>query len=416
LRRLAFLDSLRGLAAIYVVVFHMIFIPRPNLSVPPWASKFAETGATGVTLFFVLSAFSLFYTMPLRLKEAKPSVSFYVHRLFRIAPLFCAWIVLSVVRDAWWFSSHHGVWEILTNVFFVFNFVPNHQEGIVWASWTIGIEILFYAMFPLMYRLTKNAFDALALALAFMLFWVAFRTVIGSLPIDGTMKQSIFQWTFLRYLPIFASGGICYFFIRERLSGEDRPLDKSLGRLLVLLAVLGYTAWLDGALSWRFTDALQWQTIIYATLLVGLGLYPTWLIVNRATCYLGKVSYSLYLNHPTIVFALIPVYRRIYALAPDTSIAFVTSYALTLAVLIPSSALTYSLIEEPGIRLGKRLYRWWERQANRPILRISEDHHRSTTPMVSVVGHTHPPIRDDRGGWRAEAEPPTDSAGSPIRG
>ena len=64
LKRLDFLDALRGLAAAYVVVYHMILLPDPHLATPEWASKVAHAGGSGVMLFFVISAFSLYYTMP----------------------------------------------------------------------------------------------------------------------------------------------------------------------------------------------------------------------------------------------------------------------------------------------------------------------------------------------------------------
>lgn len=105
--RLEFLDALRGLAAAYVLVYHMLLLPQPNLIAPRWAEKFALNGGTGVTMFFIVSAFSLYYTMPLRLKERNPTFSFYLHRFFRIAPLFYFLIAATLVRDAWAFGVSH---------------------------------------------------------------------------------------------------------------------------------------------------------------------------------------------------------------------------------------------------------------------------------------------------------------------
>jgi len=371
LKRLEFLDSLRGLAAIYVIVYHMLHIPQPNLEAPRWAFHVAHWGGTGVTLFFVVSAFSLFYTMPLRLKEERPSLSFYLHRLCRIAPLFYLWIVLSLMRDRLLFSVSHPLWSILATGGFVFNFIPGFQEGIVWAGWTIGVEILFYALFPLIYRRVRSVWEAWTLVLVCVSAWMLFQPLIAHLPLAAELKKPLLsQWFFLRHLPIFAYGAVCYFLLRDRIASEVGKRLRSVGLFLVPLVASAYMATISGWLGKGFADAYYWQGFIYGSLLVALALNPLKLIVNGVTCYLGKLSYSLYLNHPTVVLLLSPVYRKIYTAAPNVSVAFLASYALTLAIVVAVSSVTYRFVEEPGIRLGKRLYRaWGPRQTNLAIAR-----------------------------------------------
>jgi hypothetical protein len=53
------LDSLRGWAASYVIIYHIALMPNPALRTPAWAAPVVLTDGTGVTLFFVASAFSL---------------------------------------------------------------------------------------------------------------------------------------------------------------------------------------------------------------------------------------------------------------------------------------------------------------------------------------------------------------------
>jgi len=364
LKRLEFLDALRGLAASYVIVYHMLHIPRPNTEAPRWAFHIAHWGGTGVTLFFVVSAFSLFYTMPLRLKQEYPSVSFYLHRFFRIAPLFYLWIVLSCTRDWLLFTVHRPLWSILATGALVFNFIPGLQEGIVWAGWTIGVEILFYAVFPLIYRRVRNVWGAWTLVLTCIVACLLFQHLIDHLPLAAEVKRPLLsKWFFLRHLPIFACGSVCYFLLKGPITSELSTRQRRAGLFLVPLALCAYLATISGQLGKGFADSYYWQGCLYSMLLVGLALHPVRLIVNRLTCYLGKLSYSLYLNHPTVVFLLSPVYQRIYADAPNLSIAFLASYGLTLAIVVAVSSVTYRFVEEPGIRLGKRLYRSWASRA-----------------------------------------------------
>jgi len=79
------------------------------------------------------------------------------------------------------------------------------------------------------------------------------------------------------------------------------------------------------------------------------------LIVNAFTGFLGKVSYSIYLTHTTAIYFMSPLYQWIYAQTASLTLAFLASLATTLLVVLPISYLTYSLIEQPGIRLGKKV-------------------------------------------------------------
>jgi len=96
---------------------------------------------------------------------------------------------------------------------------------------------------------------------------------------------------------------------------------------------------------------------VFACMFMGLALSPWRLVVNRATRFLGKISYSVYLVHTTVIFFLAPVYHWIYRHAPSLTACFLASLALTLLLVLPLSWLTYRFVEEPGIRLGKRISR-----------------------------------------------------------
>lgn len=119
----------------------------------------------GVTMFFVVSAFSLCYMMPRHKREARPLVSFYLRRFFRIAPLFYFMIATTLFYHAQFMGVPLDYWAakseaLVASVFFVFNFLPGQQLGVVWASWTIGVEMPFYLLFPLLYRRFDNPYKA----------------------------------------------------------------------------------------------------------------------------------------------------------------------------------------------------------------------------------------------------------------
>jgi peptidoglycan/LPS O-acetylase OafA/YrhL len=350
------LDSLRGLAAAYVVVYHMVMIPQPALATPLWAEKFAHSGGNGVIMFFIVSAFSLYYTMPLRAKDPSPTASFYLHRFFRIAPLFYVLIVLSLVRDWLLFGVAHSPFDVLASTLFFFNLLPTGQEGFVWASWTIGIEMLFYAVFPLIYARVRDLGQAVAFFFATVLLWMAVQMVLDYLVIPPEWRASTLQWNALKHFPTFALGILLFFaFSRSFAQAQDPAQMRSTGCALVFAGLFAYCAMLQGWLPAMFGNAYGWAGVTCAMLALGLAMWPTRWLVNSATAYLGKVSYSLYLLHPTVVFLLTPVYRRIYDGTDHLSLAFLASLALTMAIVLPLSSLTYRFIEKPGIQLGRRI-------------------------------------------------------------
>jgi peptidoglycan/LPS O-acetylase OafA/YrhL len=368
-QRLEFLDALRGLAAAYVVVYHTILIPHPSLALPRWAKTLAIGGYTGVTLFFMVSAFSLYFTMPLRLRESHPTRAFYLHRFFRIAPLFYLLLVATLIRDAVLSGFHHSKLDIAASVLFLFNAFPGREPGIVWAGWAVGVEMLFYAAFPLIYKRVRSSADAITFGLGCLLAWNLIQSILTYLAVPATLTASIGQWSVFRHLPIFAAGILTF---RIYTSFDSVKIDEGqysdIGNALILSGMLCYFSLLEGWLPNVFGDLYYWQAIAYGSMFLGLALSPWKLVVNRTTGYLGKISYSLYLNHPTVVLLLTPVYRWFYSQTPYLTVAFLASVVLTFAITVPLSILTYKFVEAPGIALGKSLGARWKTKGGGRVL------------------------------------------------
>jgi len=371
--RFEFVDALRGLAAVYVAVFHTVFVPMfkdagPELEIPHWAYAVVRGGYTSITLFFVISAFSLCHTMRARWTEPHEVRDFYIRRLFRIAPLFFVMIVVYLMRDWMIYNNPHKPWEIIKNALFIFNFFPGQQTGIVAASWTIGVEMIFYLIFPLLFARLDSIASAVALCFAALLAGVALQEVSAHLPIDDALRASFDEFIFFRHLPVFVFGMLCWLVFDRYIARHPRP--PAIGAALILGSLWAYHAWLHGALNTLFPDNYYWQAIIYGGLLLGLGILPSSIFVNSATLFCGRISYSIYLLHPIVIYHLTPVYRRIYASGLPLSARFLISAAVTLGVVVPLAWVCYGLIERPGMRLGKRVLAWrmQARLRNRPMI------------------------------------------------
>lgn len=275
------------------------------LHTPAWAGPVVLTGGTGVTLFFVASAFSLCLAARLSEDRGFPLAVYALRRLFRIAPLFYVALAVSLLRDRWLLSASHSIGAVAASVAFVFNFFPGWETGIVWASWTIGVEMPFYCVFPFLEARSRTVITAVTLVLALLLA-AALWPQAALLHWAGLPQPIIdlqIQFGLMRHLPVFGFGILAYR-LYERFI-ERRPLPASLGVALLLGAGCLYAALLRGRVGPApFTDGYYWQAVIYSAVVLGLVIYPSPFIVNRLTLHMGKVSYSLYLLHPFVVFAM----------------------------------------------------------------------------------------------------------------
>src|SRR4051812_43931332 len=83
-KRLDYLDALRGFAVLLVLMVHASELTA-GAALTPVLSNFIESGRYGVQLFFLISAFTIFYTLH---NGDKSPRNFLIRRFFRIAPLY----------------------------------------------------------------------------------------------------------------------------------------------------------------------------------------------------------------------------------------------------------------------------------------------------------------------------------------
>jgi peptidoglycan/LPS O-acetylase OafA/YrhL len=105
--RIEWLDGLRGLAAVGVVLFHF-YIGTKTLTqeAPSWVNHLAASGRFGVWLFFVISGFILTHTLLPRtgLRTAKGVGLYMLRRSVRLDPVY--WVILTLfIAASFWISN-----------------------------------------------------------------------------------------------------------------------------------------------------------------------------------------------------------------------------------------------------------------------------------------------------------------------
>ena len=97
---------------------------------------------------------------------------------------------------------------------------------------------------------------------------------------------------------------------------------------------------------------------VFAVFALALGRFPTRVLVNPLLIWIGKLSFSMYLTH----FAVLAGFRAIGVSAQfrigDGSALL--HYLLVVAATAGVSAISYRVVERPGIDFGRRLILRWE--------------------------------------------------------
>ena len=347
--RLHSLDVLRGLAITWIILFHMIFLTIPNMAPPQFLDKLLKTGGMGVQLFFVVSAFSLCLSSDRRQNEE--SWIFYLRRIFRIVPLFYLILIMTLLRDKLVFGLSHSYSEIVVNALFLYNFVGGWQVGIVMASWVIGVIMVFYFLYPYIYRKCSNTLESIYRTMLLCTLCVIAYSVISSF--DGGIN--FWQWSFFRHLPSFLVGILCYSVFKNMRENNQKVSNYILGRVTLSVALFLGIALLYSDQQFLLISTLYWQSIIFALLVLGSSLGVARAFFSLPVlCWIGKISYSTYLVHPLVIVALQPIYK-IIAAKISGSLSFLLCASLTLICVYFISYLLWRIIEKPGINMGERV-------------------------------------------------------------
>jgi len=370
--RLYFIDALRGIAALCIFIYHIYGtiggITGWSYPVHILPERFIDLTLAGIPLFFIISAFTLYLSLDAKSGEKRRSAKFYLRRFFRIAPLFYI-LLIYVLLDELILQKGTVSWlEALANFTFTFNLVPYYSSSLFSDGWTVGVEMLFYLILPLIFMRVNNIWRSFILFIGIYWISVACRMFLGTIVGEDIMMSTNYDfYNFFHWSYIFPAGIICYMiykFYLPKLRDEYRtPI--ALGMMLLSLIILfifinNYP--LSMALYEIYeplgglTSLQSMSTVAFVLLVLSLSLSPNRFIVNRFTRFLGMISYSLYLVHPFLVDALKPTYSYIYDhTLYSTDLSLLSCIFLTSLIALPVSLLIYHLIESAGIKLGKKV-------------------------------------------------------------
>jgi peptidoglycan/LPS O-acetylase OafA/YrhL len=367
---LRYLDSIRGLSALYVAACHAYLMYAAHLDTPGLQSASGRLllgtswlmfGRSAVAVFIVLSGYCLM--LPVVQSPERDLKSGFRHfmtrRAWRILPPFYAALAVSIILILMvpsladpsigeWHKSFPAisVGSVLSHLVLLHNYVPAYQYAIDHPLWSIATEWQIYFLFPLLVSIGRKEGD--------------FRIVTNSVLI--TAGLSIIVVNFLGshnpwppvFVTLFGFGMACaaWNFPRE---ADAPPLDsRRWRRRAVILLVLGAASNLVFATNReQVPDLLIGAGIgcamVFLTDAFRRGRRPLALRVleQPALVGLGRFSFSLYLIHAPIL-ALFYLLARRWGLEPLGFQVFILGVALPMTVAL--SYLFFLVFERPFLR------------------------------------------------------------------
>lgn len=358
--RLRQLDSLRGIAALVVVLSHYLQTVPENIRqllafiagkseawfwLTPWPwlrftpLRVLVDGEAAVVVFFVLSGFVL--ALPVT-RESQPMLwPFLIRRFCRVYLPFAA--ILLVVATVYWATAIHlnpsgnpwvghlvgslGDYSLLRHLLLV----GDDQDMMLNpVMWTLVHELRMSFGMPLIFLSMRRVGTAPTVAACIVISFIASFGMTQS--VSGSWQATA------HVLWLFAAGA---------------ALSFHRGRL---------TPWLSGA-GWLAISLLcVWMTLLLATpvplvwedfplglgacLLIVLCLVPSRTVralVSPVPLWLGRISYSLYLIHLPIMILIVS--------------GQLMPLPLGLTVMLVLATFTHATIEAPAHRLGILLSR-----------------------------------------------------------
>ena len=371
---IGFLDLLRGFLAFWVYYAHlkMASIGKDVI----WGSP-----ALAVDGFMLLSGFLMAYHWERRedrfqsfWQQAK---DFYIRRFFRIAPLYYSLLTVvfiwqnkfisiketvnAIVPPAWSgavlvldrpdFQSL-SFWNLFSHYSFSFGFIPKFVNSNMLPDWSIGLEMQFYLLFPILVLIIAR-FGSTATTFFVFLTTIATAKFVGLYDHAGLIARFPQPSFILFKLNFFLSGmAIAYAYLAK---------DNKRKVYWILLSILSL-----------FNAKIH--IFIIAALIILLLFFDenssdifSRISNGKLSKFLGDTSYGLYLMHLPVMYPIL------YILFKQDWFINLPIYPRLLVAMIIITPLVYGLaylmnryVENPGIKIGKLLSTKWIKPSSRP--------------------------------------------------
>ena len=359
-RHIAWLDEMRGIAVLFVFVFHSLVASYAIYAIPwkGWLPDFSAVprsfsmflpfyfGGAGVAIFFTLSGFCIHLS---HIRSSASSIRSYAWRRFtRIYPPYLIAILL------FFFITPFGsldiskprLLQLFSHMLLIHNFSPTTVFGINASFWSIAIEMQLYVLYPLILSFASRQGWGRAVA-ATALIEIGLRALMAYGWSTGVNLVPFWLTTSpLLYLMSWSLGA----WVADAYVGQ-RPLP------LQSHSVIGWGLLSVASMFFLPTAPFMFLLIsVTAATAISKALHSSATAITpfpKAIGFVGLASYSVYLLHQPILLVAI---SASHSLGMTSNVHPLFDVALCLLVFFPIltlSYITYNYIEVPFARLGR---------------------------------------------------------------
>ncbi|MBX2869992.1 MAG: acyltransferase [Acidiferrobacterales bacterium] len=291
------LDSLRGIAACMIVLYHS------PLSYSEHPVSFITNSYLFVDLFFLLSGFVVSYAYADRIKNGLSLKTYFVLRLGRVYPLHLFMLIVFVlytIFKAYLYSrgiggeqsfENNNVYSVITNFFLIHSIGVHDYLTWNYPSWSISVEFFTYIIFfLLLVSVDRDETIIIPLAISFIGYFVL-------LFIIGADLQVTYNFGLIRCVSAFYLG-VLLLRIRRTINAsylKMNVLEVSSFSLMVVAICLAHKSW-----HFQMLAIASFFCVIYVNTSSQSGILGC--VFNSSLIRtIGKWSYSIYMTHALII-------------------------------------------------------------------------------------------------------------------
>jgi peptidoglycan/LPS O-acetylase OafA/YrhL len=359
------LDGLRGLLSLIVCLNHSFMV----VVIPTFASVWQQNplifngiqskiqqlfmllgnGGAAVTLFFLLSGLVLGQSLSNINMNFKGLLGFLAKRIIRLYPVYLLILVMTALYMKfgfsyetfpyssawfnWWMNFQMTLKEFILNIFFIHAYVGG-------VTWTLRVILIVSFIFPIFFVVNKKTPWWLDILITALLVYLSFTLL------------NIENFRDLRYLYMFYLGLMIPKF--------QVMFAKAPNWLVSILLPFGLVT----LLGYRYlTNEYQGGVVesLISFFIIGLAAYGSKVKVlnvldGKTLKFFGKISYSLYLIHFSVLYVLA---RTMFQLLPNLPYQnqyltiHIVLFVLSTLIATGVSLLVYKYIELPSHTFAK---------------------------------------------------------------